>query len=384
MSFEALNWALNLAPVPVNSNGKPSASCAAVLVGLATHAGPDGTGAFPSTRKLVRYSRLCERTVRTALDRLEAEYIIRPCDPAIVAAHIKRGDRRPQGWDLAMERVRTDLKPQELKALEAMFPGVTARVNAAKAADEAPVDNSHTQPVDNRAGGVQRAHPEVSTGCNPHSDEVQPAQSRAATAAPEPFTEPNNESPPAAQAGFSASTRVDSRWTGGGLGSREQAPTASIHLFVAKLGPDWPLSHSQIRRLIPAVAEALAVGWDPDVLAEYVGANTAGIRNPYAVLVSRLADLPDPPRKSRRAYVDERTVAEAQTAVCIHGDSRPGACALCRRGIPADGIDPRSPALPSHRPPPAHLRRSATSSDPDASTAKHVAGAAPLPPETNA
>lgn len=35
--------------------------------------------------------------MRTCLDRLDAGSIIRPCDPGIVAARIKRADRRPQG-----------------------------------------------------------------------------------------------------------------------------------------------------------------------------------------------------------------------------------------------------------------------------------------------
>lgn len=59
---------------------------------LANHAGPDGTGAFPSVATLVRYTSLSERTVRTCLDRLEAEGILAPCDPAIIAARIKRAD----------------------------------------------------------------------------------------------------------------------------------------------------------------------------------------------------------------------------------------------------------------------------------------------------
>ena len=71
-----------------------------MLVGLANHAGPDGTVAFPSVATLVRYTGLAERTVRTCLDRLAAAGIIAPCDPGIVAARIKRADRRPQGWDL--------------------------------------------------------------------------------------------------------------------------------------------------------------------------------------------------------------------------------------------------------------------------------------------
>lgn len=103
MSVEAISWALNLAPVPSDRNG-PSSGCKFVLVGLANHAGPDGTGAFPSVRTLMRYTGLSERTVRACLGRLEASGIISPCDPAIVAARIKRADQRPQGWhpDLAM------------------------------------------------------------------------------------------------------------------------------------------------------------------------------------------------------------------------------------------------------------------------------------------
>jgi Helix-turn-helix domain len=94
MSVEAISWALNLAPVP--SEGGPSTACKFVLVGLANHAGPDGTGAFPSVATLVRYTGLSERTVRTTLDRLQAEGIIAPCDPDIVAARIKRADAAPR------------------------------------------------------------------------------------------------------------------------------------------------------------------------------------------------------------------------------------------------------------------------------------------------
>jgi pyocin large subunit-like protein len=99
VSVEAISWALNLAPVPADRGGQPSSACKFVLVGLANHAGPDGTGAFPSVATLVRYTGLSERTVRTCLDRLEAEGIIQACDPDIIAARIKRAGRRPKGWD---------------------------------------------------------------------------------------------------------------------------------------------------------------------------------------------------------------------------------------------------------------------------------------------
>jgi Helix-turn-helix domain len=131
VSVEAISWALNLAPVPAGRGGQPSSACKFVLVGLANHAGPDGTGAFPSVATLVRYTGLAERTARTCLDRLAAAGIIWPCDPGIVAARIKRADRRPQGWDLNLSLVRDDLDAAAVAVLEHQFPGLGGRLAAA-------------------------------------------------------------------------------------------------------------------------------------------------------------------------------------------------------------------------------------------------------------
>ena len=38
-------------------------------------------------------------------------------------AKIKRADRRPQGWDLAMVLIRDDLDDEDLAVLERQFPG---------------------------------------------------------------------------------------------------------------------------------------------------------------------------------------------------------------------------------------------------------------------
>src|SRR6266516_3738898 len=124
MSVEAISWALNLAPVPADRGGQPSSACKFVLVGLADHAGPDGTVAFPSVATLVRYTGLSERTVPTRLDRLQAEGIISPCDPDIVAARIKRADRRPQGWDLNLSLVRHNLDDAAVAVLDRQIPGL--------------------------------------------------------------------------------------------------------------------------------------------------------------------------------------------------------------------------------------------------------------------
>jgi len=99
-------WAMNVwlatgmtwSAVPITA--QDGMVCKLVLVGLANHAGPGGTGAFPSVATLVRYTGLSERTVRTGQDRLAAERIIASCDPGIVAARIKRADHCQQGWDL--------------------------------------------------------------------------------------------------------------------------------------------------------------------------------------------------------------------------------------------------------------------------------------------
>jgi hypothetical protein len=123
-----------------------------VLVGLANHAGPDGTGAFPSVATLVRYTGLSERTVRTCLDRLAGGGIIWPCDPGIVAARIKRADRRPQGWDLNLSLVRHDLDDAAVAVLEHQFPGLGVRLAAAARPG-----------ADGRSGGLQSQHP-VTTG----------------------------------------------------------------------------------------------------------------------------------------------------------------------------------------------------------------------------
>ncbi len=95
----------------------------------------------------MRYTDLSERTVRTALDRLEAEGIIRPCDPAIVAAKIKRADQRPQGWDLAMHLVRDDMDDEDLAA-----PSRTGRERSlTRRPDFTPSRRTKTAlPLDNR------------------------------------------------------------------------------------------------------------------------------------------------------------------------------------------------------------------------------------------
>ena len=54
------------------------------------------------------------------------------------------------------------------------------------------------------------------------------------------------------------------------------------------------LTSRQRARLAPAVATALGSGWTPAALAAFTGANTEGVRNPYAVLTARLSPAEPP------------------------------------------------------------------------------------------
>jgi hypothetical protein len=310
VSVEAISWALNLAPVPVDRGGQASSACKFVLVGLANHAGPDGAGAFPSVATLVRYTGLSERTVRTCLDRLAASSIIRACDPDIVAARIKRADRRPQGWDLNLGLVRDDLAEADIVVLERQFPGLATRLPAparpVSGDGRNGVQSLHPaldtgEPVDNLPAGVQPLHPAPGPGCNQGGDGVQLTQPRGAAVAPEPSKEPSVE-PPAAPERVREATVVVGQ--GGG----------SIGEFFAALGDAWILTPAQRARLVPAVEAGLSSGWSPAELAAFTGANMSGVRNPFAVLAARLspAELPDrpqpsPPRPPWCGNCDERT-----------------------------------------------------------------------------
>ena len=330
MSVEAISWALNLAPVPLDGGGKPNPACKAVLIGLANHASPDGRDTFPSEKTLTRYTCLSKRTVQTALHRLEEAGIIRPGDPAVVAAKIKRADRRTQGWDLGMHLIRDDLDDEDLVALERQFPGLTARVMAMRTARTQVtagandgVQQMHPvaeTPVDNATDGAQPLHPAAATGCNHRTNGVQLLRKRGAAVAPEPSFEPPTE-PSAADAVVHDLGPADDRPEAGG----------GVSEFFARLGPAWLLTASHRRRLEPAVDDALSAGWAPAALADFVGANTAGVRSPAAVLAARLSpsELPPPPDRAQARQPWCGGCDESTRMLGRYGDDVPSRCPRC-------------------------------------------------------
>lgn len=201
MSNEAMTWALNLAPIPNDANGKPNGVCASVLMGLANHADPDGTGAFPAVSTLAIYARVSERTVQAALARLRESGVIRPCAEEIVAARISRKDRRPNGYDLDMGRVRSDLSEDEMRRIGArnklLRPIIDKWLRDRAEAAEIVADGVKQllHPVDGERG--EPASPRANrTGCNGGGHGVKPATSRGeAATSPEPSIEPSIEPP---------------------------------------------------------------------------------------------------------------------------------------------------------------------------------------------
>lgn len=148
MSIEAISWALNEAVIPATGRAKAS-HLAFVLVGLANHADPHGRNAFPSVERLVGYTRLSQRSVQYALRDLEELGLITRSDPDIVAAHIKRGDRRPQGWDLAMHNGVHTVHPVPDHGVHSRTNGV--QITHRRGAHSAP-EPSLNRPENLRAG----------------------------------------------------------------------------------------------------------------------------------------------------------------------------------------------------------------------------------------
>lgn len=72
MSYEAVQWAMDRAPMLRTDKGKPDTTSRHVLAALAEHASPDGTDAYPSVPLLQYKTGYSRRAIQEALCRLEA------------------------------------------------------------------------------------------------------------------------------------------------------------------------------------------------------------------------------------------------------------------------------------------------------------------------
>ncbi|MBV7412320.1 helix-turn-helix domain-containing protein [Dermabacteraceae bacterium TAE3-ERU27] len=93
MSLDAVLWALRDAD-------PPDAISHVILIGIANHANPDGTAAYPTVETLSKYAHCGRRTVFSKLRLLEECGLIRRGDQRLVA-HLRAG-YRPIVWDVAV------------------------------------------------------------------------------------------------------------------------------------------------------------------------------------------------------------------------------------------------------------------------------------------
>jgi hypothetical protein len=174
-------------------------------------------------------------------------------------------------------------------------------------------------------------HPAAGTRRNHSTDGVQPPRPRGATVAPEPFREPSLE-PSAAP--LPARARPSAGGRGGGPADE----------FFASLPDAWMLTCEQRARLTPAAAAALGSGWTPAALAAFTGANTQGVRNPFAVLTARLspAELPPPPRlrPARPPWCGE---CDQATRMLGFDADAPRPCPRCKLAATASQASPATP-----------------------------------------
>ena len=111
MSIEAINWALNHAPIPTDR--KDASTLAITLIALANHSGPDGRDAFPSLERIMRYTRLSRRTIQRSLRSLEELSLICSGNTRVRDAKIPEANSRPQVYNLVLSTRLSTASDQE-------------------------------------------------------------------------------------------------------------------------------------------------------------------------------------------------------------------------------------------------------------------------------
>ncbi|MGW1246965.1 helix-turn-helix domain-containing protein [Streptomyces sp. NPDC002535] len=180
MSVEATVWALKFAPpMPPQYLG--------TLLGLADHADSKGRGAYPSIPTLAAYTCKSERSVQRDLKGLREGGLIRPGDESLVA-HIP-SDRRPEVYDLAIERVVPGGRAGDEEARAEVAKLASSRARGGKKTGVTP-----TSP--------RRGDAHVTTGVTPTSErgDVDVATGVTPTSPKPSFEPPTN--PPMNQGGY--------------------------------------------------------------------------------------------------------------------------------------------------------------------------------------
>ncbi|WP_327335916.1 helix-turn-helix domain-containing protein [Streptomyces sp. NBC_01324] len=116
MSTEAVDWAMDKAPMPRTEKGKPDTTARHVLQVLGEHAKSDGSNAHPSVLRIQYRTGYDRTTVQRALRRLETAKLI-------AKDGVREGRTR---WQLAMHMVRPDSDWTDLEREEDDFRAAAA------------------------------------------------------------------------------------------------------------------------------------------------------------------------------------------------------------------------------------------------------------------
>lgn len=300
MSIKVMTWVWDHAPV--------AGTELLLMLAIADQADDHGRNAWPSVQTLAQRTRLDQRTVQRVVKRLVAG--------GTLVVH-SGGGRRSNRYEIPMSAPPAERHPRQV-ATAGGAPG-EARPAAA-------------------AGEAQPRHPAPDKAAPPDPSSTRPVPTRLPRAGER-----------------AGEVRVVTAADGGG-GELGQAAADVL----TALGPEWPLTSKQSRRLAPKVSAALAAGWTSRPLIEFLAANPEGVKSPAAVLAARLNDLPVPREAPDRAA------------------ERPAWCGACdepsRHTERPDGRLERCPSC--------HPMR-AGPSGPEENPARHRSRQAPMPRRAN-
>lgn len=286
MSIKVMNW------VWEHSTAKGSELL--LLLAIADTADDRGRNAFPSIATLAGKTRMSRRTVQRLVVKLET-------DGHLVLR--REGGRRSNSYEIVVENPPeapisprpepVDEPPEPSPAGDSLTPGQDVTGD-----NLTPLRGDNLTPQ----GCHSCVTPGVTQLCHPNHHVT--------------VLEPPPPAPPTVE-------------HGGGGGSEKDEPTNdAAHRVLAELGADWRIGERSASRLEPAVRSALAAGWTaPDLTAE-LGKSPDGVRSPYAVLATRLRDLPPIPlpRPQRPAWCGE---CHEPTRLHEDPDGAPRRCPAC-------------------------------------------------------
>ena len=267
MSIAVMNWVWVNSPTSGNER--------LVLLALAdAFSRDDGAGCWPSAATIARKANISDRTVRRVIARLETE--------GQVIVH--RGGGRA-GSTNSYTVVTGD------RVIHSPGQNVTP---------------------DKRSGGDTGDRPPLTQPCQ---------------ATPDTAVSPD---PPGNHKRTAARTPVREAPAPASASQPEALPVGAFFGAMAGHSDRWLLTAAQRKRLAPAVAAALGSGWTPRGLAEFAGANTAGIRNPVAVLAARLSETELPPAPARAIQQPWCGRCDQRTRLLGFDGDAPRPCPQCK------------------------------------------------------